>query len=426
MAELAPDSVETLKKALGQALVGNPEHDFHLLMRSSDIKAAAEVLEAIHPGLSDHSQIALGHALLNAGYSDDPSFRRGVDQFVDRLLDGLSDRPRQVTCIVPLNAPLLPFEPVDIPSCGTAIKRFDTAQLAAVIQQARLDRWARTYPRAGYSFDVEWLSRWLWLRVDFTKKRQLNERLGLSFDFESLDHVPVFDTSFGSELEDPLATILIATAKLMPDKFGSDGDLPCWRPFAPSFVYRVEDDILRGPSRSPAINDLATDLAFDPEGNDFEVPLDWHDHLEIGVTKAQAADALQDCRLVNLNDEIIGTPARFLLEAWRSDRIIALMHICTGLEALLTSKTSRVTNTVCVRLSRLLEDPDVGGLWCQLYNFRGDFVHGRNASAVQGSFQWGHLRRGFKLLARAITVAGDRCFAERITHRSEFIQSLSR
>ena len=292
------------------------------------------------------------------------------------------------------------------PNCVT---RFTADELEVLFDVPRLPR-----INPAWGSDPEIFSRYNWLMVETLafEPDALQRLLSRPMNSDWAEIEPHRLRVPGS-VEDALFAILLA-----PWEDWVDSDPGFWRPFEIPWVRRVGDDpsVRRQPPASPAT--LSWDVS--PEGQFIKLtPVQLRDFAAVDIPQWLNKSRWEELTRAQQSPLFDTSTKHFLVKAFFEDDLDEfLAHILTieatlGLESDYPKKGQRrprgqsgATRLMADRVAALLGEEDAGREYCDLFNLRSTFLHGRKMDRpIAGNARLTARRLGRKVVCKLVEAA---------------------
>lgn len=308
-------------------------------------------------------------------------------------------------------------------------------QLAHLFDAPRL---ARVYP--AQPLDADRLAKFHWLVIDeeVAIDPRPDRRANPFFYWDMSQDLGAIDphrSRFPEAVERALFFLVLASWEDWHDRHEPD-----WRAFRVPWVHSFDQDLAVQPSMPPSADALSIhwETRADRYGGDYEVEVPG----EIPLTPPagafdQFSEPLWEQMNAALATELFATPVQhFLVHAFLSDGIDEVMAHMVSIEAALGEETDlrrrserlkpdpaptfNAKERLGARVAGLLQDGQAGVRYCELFEVRSDFIHGRGGIGTISTQQRVLARR----LARRVSAALVVRAGEPITGRSEVLNEL--
>lgn len=396
-----------------------PVTDVNHLQKSPSFLRFVEACQARYPhirrGSSSRFSLAsalrqLGLACLVGGQGSD--LAASTTEIVDGLHAAITSADSRRTYLCPLDMasrfPPISFGPNEV-------RLFSAAELDQLFDVLHLHRTSRTW-----SLDSQRFSQFSWLLVS---EQALHDDMGpdgrklpgLFADFtRDFGRIEPYNTGLPAAVEAALFGLL--TIPWEDIAAYSDTE---WRGFSLPWVYCLDADIFARRFPPPSPDTLSWEPAhdIDADGEEYEYerpftyPLDFRDEDKVTCLTQGAWDDIVSARQSTLFERPV---AHFFIRGFQSDGIDEFLAHISTIEAALGSPVDHdakrrprivgskqgATRRVCLRISGLLNDANVGRAYANLFALRSDFLHGKPVGNIAGLE-----RRSAREIARKVVCA---------------------
>lgn len=262
------------------------------------------------------------------------------------------------------------------------IARLSPSELEALVDLARLRR-----INATWTFDAKLLSEFTWLAISDTQPLIHHpEHRAIPLLFENLDRdwgaIEPHRGRFPAAVEDALFAMLLA-----PWEDWVDTPNGWWRPFEVPWSYAIDNDLFIRSPPPPSADRLSWDYTLDDNGEGIFVD---PNRILLKGDEVNVSEWLNDSRWARLarlqQSRLFETPIKhFFVKAFLEMSIDEFLAHMLTIEAALGLESDYrrpgATKLMAARVSALLSERSEGKVYCDLFNLRSTFLHGRKMDA---------------------------------------------